>query len=31
MAKIAAASGTNDIVATPHPNFRYPFQAALMA
>jgi len=31
MMKIAAGSGTTDIVATPHANFRYPFQAALAA
>lgn len=31
MMKIAAGSGTTDIVATPHANFRYPFQSALVA
>lgn len=31
MMKIAAGSGTTDIVATPHANFHYPFQAALTA
>ena len=31
MMEIAAGSGTTDIVATPHANFRYSFQAALIS
>lgn len=31
MMQIAGASGTTDIVATPHANFRYSFQPALVA
>jgi len=31
MLELAAATGTTDIVATPHANFRYQFQAAMVA